>query len=65
MKVIKCERTNNDEYSFKVLANEEEVGVMINIALGALIYAGHIEEDLEEDTYIDLASIPIEELYKA
>lgn len=66
MKVIKCNK-KNDSYSFTVQATEEEVGVMINIALGALVFAGYIDEDVleeEESFEYDLNDIPIEDFYK-
>lgn len=66
MKVTKCNK-KNDSYSFTVQATEEEVGNMINIALGALVFAGYIGEDEldEEDSFeFDLDNIPIEDFYK-
>ena len=64
MKVLSCVKDNEENYSFSVIADEKEVGILINIALGALIAVGTIN-DLDEDYDIDLSNIPIEDFFQA
>lgn len=66
MKVTNCVRQEDGTHLFGVEASEEEVRILINIALEALVSVGEIlEEEFEQPSFeVDLANFPIERMFK-
>lgn len=65
MKVTKVIRDEEGNMAFSVFANESETGVLINIALEALIAVGTIPDNVDEGYEVDLANLSIEDMFKA
>lgn len=67
MKVTEHKKHNDGSHSFNVLATEQEVGILINIALQAFLAMGTVtEEDLANENYeLFLDNLPEEGFFRA
>lgn len=65
MKVTNFVRDNEGFHQFNVAATEHEVGLLINIALQALLVVGQLSEEDMSGNEINLADIPIENMFSA
>lgn len=64
MNVIQHNKEGELHY-FSVQATEQEVGVLINIALAALVSIGQMEDVADTPQHIDLETINIDQFYLA
>ena len=65
MKITNCVRDPEGFHQFSVEATEHEVGLLINIALQALLVVGQVTDEDMNGNYINLDDIPIENMFSA
>ena len=67
MQIKNLKRHTDGSHTFDAAATEEEVNILVNIALDALISMGKLSyEELQEESFeIDLADVRIEDCFKA
>jgi hypothetical protein len=67
MQITNLKRHTDGSHTFDAAATEEEVNILVNIALDALISMGKLSyEELQKETFeINLADVRIEDCFKA
>lgn len=67
MQIKNLKRHTDGSHTFDAAATEEEVNILVNIALDALISMGKLSyEELQKESFeIDLADVRIEDCFKA